>query len=216
MWDVVFSVSESNNCWQCAAPVSESLFCRSCKSLQQPSRDYYRVLGLPHRRLHLDPDDLQRRFYDLSRLLHPDLFIRKPDQERQYSLDATSILNDAYRTLKDPVKRAQYVLAQEGFDIAEQRSNDVPPELLEEVFELNMALEEMRGGDDAARPQLEKAERSFAGIMSEIDDDLQALYQTYDTTPKRETLAAIRTVLNRRKYIYNLLSEVQKTLVPAS
>ena len=174
------------------------------------------MLGLPHRRLNLDPDDLQRRFYDLSRLLHPDLFIRKPDQERQYSLDATSILNDAYRTLRDPVKRGQYVLAQEGFDIGEQRSNDVPPELLEEVFELNMALEEMRGGDDAARPQLEKAEKSFAGIMSEIDDDLQVLYQTYDATPKRETLTAIRTVLNRRKYIQNLLNEVQKTLVPAS
>jgi molecular chaperone HscB len=214
--DVVFRVSESHNCWQCSAPVSESLFCRSCKSLQQPSRDYYRVLGLPHRRLSLDPDDLQRRFYELSRLLHPDLFIRKPELERQYSLDATSILNDAYRTLRDPVKRAQYVLAQEGFDIGEQRSNDVPPELLEEVFELNMALEEMRSGDDSARLQLESAEKNFAGMMSEIDGELHGLFENYDTAPKRETLAAIRTVLNRRKYIQNLLNEVQKTLVPAT
>lgn len=204
-----------HNCWQCSAPVSDSLFCRSCKSLQQPSRDYYRVLSLPHRRLNLDPDDLQRRFYDLSRLLHPDLFVRKPELERQYSLDATSILNDAYRTLRDPVQRAQYVLAQEGFDIGEQRSNDVPPELLEEVFELNMALEEMRGGDDSARPQLESAEKSFSGMMSEIDSDLRGLFETYDAAPKRETLSAIRAVLNRRKYIQNLLNEVQKTLVPA-
>jgi molecular chaperone HscB len=209
-------VSPSNNCWHCSAPVSESLFCRSCKSLQQPSRDYYRVLGLPHRRLNLDPDDLQRRLYELSRLLHPDLFIRKPELERQYSLDATSILNDAYRTLRDPVKRAQYVLAQEGFEIGEQRSNDVPPELLEEVFELNMALEEMRGGDDSARPQLESAEKNFAGMMSQIDADLQSLFEAYDTDSKRDTLAAMRTVLNRRKYIQNLLSEVQKTLAPAA
>ena len=216
MWDIVFRVSESHNCWQCSAPVSESLFCRSCKSLQQPSRDYYRVLGLPHRRLGLDPDDLQRRFYELSRLLHPDLFVRKPERERQYSLDATSILNDAYRTLRDPVKRAQYVLAQEGFDIGEQRSNDVPPELLEEVFELNMALEEMRSGDDSARPQLESAEKNFAGMMNEIDGDVQRLFENYDAAPKRETLAAIRTLLNRRKYIQNLLNEVQKTLVPAT
>ena len=64
-------------------------------------------------------------------------------------------------TLKDPIKRAQYLLKLEGFDIGEQRSKDVPPELLEEVFELNMALEEMRGGDDSARPQLEQAEQEF-------------------------------------------------------
>jgi len=216
LWDLLFGVSEANHCWQCSAPVSESLFCRSCKSLQQPSRDYYRVLGLPHRRLNLDPDDLQRRFYELSRLLHPDLFIRKPELERQYSLDATSILNDAYRTLRDPVKRGQYVLAQEGFDIGEQRSNDVPPELLEEVFELNMALEEMRGGDDSARPQLESAEKNFAGMMTQIDADLRSLFETHDANPKRETLTAIRTILNRRKYIQNLLNEVQITLVPAT
>ena len=209
-------MSPESSCWQCSAPVSDSLFCRSCKSLQQPSRDYYRVLGLPLRNLNLDPDDLQRRFYDLSRLLHPDRFIRKPELERQYSLDATSVLNDAYRTLKDPVKRAQYVLAQEGFDVGEQRSNDVPPELLEEVFELNMALEEMRGGDSSARPQLESAEQNFEGMMSGIYSELQALFRAHDADPKRETLATIRAVLNRRKYIQNLLNEVQKTLVPAS
>jgi len=173
-------------------------------------------LGIEGRRLNLDSDDLQRRFYDLSRLLHPDRFIRKPETERQYSLDATSILNDAYRTLRDPVRRAQYVLYQEGFEIGEQRSNDVPPELLEEVFELNMALEEMRGGDDSARPQLESAEKNFVGMMSEIDDELKRLFGTYDAAPGRDTLAAIRTVLNRRKYVQNLLTEVQKTLVPAT
>lgn len=214
MWDILLSVS-ANTCWQCSQPISDSLFCRSCKSLQQPSRDYYRVLGLVHRRLDLDTDDLQRRYYDLSRLLHPDRYIRKPEQERQYSLDATSVLNDAYRTLKDPVKRAQYVLAQEGFDIGEQRSTDVPPELLEEVFELNMALEEMRSGDESARPQLESAEKNFAGMMDQIENELQTLFTAYDAAPKREALASIRGVLNRRKYIQNLLNEVQKTLVPS-
>ena len=79
----------------------------------------------------------------------------------------SSALNDAYRTLKDPIKRAQYLLGLEGFDIGEQRSKDVPPELLEEVFELNMALEEMRGGDDSARPQLEEAEKNFTGMLAE-------------------------------------------------
>jgi len=107
--------------------------------------DYYALFGIP-RGLNLSLDELQKRFYELSRELHPDRFMQKPEAERQRALDMSSALNDAYRTLKDPIKRAQYLLSQEGFDIGEQRSKDVPPELLEEVFELNMALEEMRGG----------------------------------------------------------------------
>ncbi len=116
--------------------------------------DYYELVRIP-RSLNLSLEALQQRYYELSRQLHPDRFMQKPEAERQRALDMSSALNDAYRTLKDPIKRAQYLLSLEGFEIGEQRSKDVPPELLEEVFELNMAIEEMRGGDDSARSQLE-------------------------------------------------------------
>ena len=138
--------------------------------------------------------------------------MRKPERERQYSLDASSILNDAYRALKDPVKRAQYVLSQEGFEIGEQRSKDVPPELLEEVFELNMALEEMRGGDNSARPQLETAEKNFTNMLSDVDRQLEDLFGQYDQSRARDTLSQVRGALNRRKYIQNLVDEVHKAL----
>jgi len=190
------------------------LFCPACQTLQPPPQDYYALLGLP-RKLQLSGDELQRRFYDLSRQLHPDRFMRKPERERQYSLDASSILNDAYRALKDPVKRAQYVLTQEGFDVGEQRSKDVPPELLEEVFELNMALEEMRGGDDSARPQLETAEKNFTNMLSAVDRQLENLFEQYDRSPSRDKLSEVRGALNRRKYIQNLVDEVQKSLAPS-
>jgi len=163
-------------------------------------------------KLNLDPEDLQRRFYDLSRLLHPDRFMRRSETERQYSLDAASILNDAYRTLRDPVRRAQYLLKQQGFEIGEQRSKDVPPELLEEVFELNMAMEELRSGDDSARPQLEAAQKNFLSMMQAADAELQAHFAAYDAAPDREKLAPIRAILNRRKYIQNLVDEVQTAL----
>ncbi len=88
----------------------------------------------------------------------------------------------------------EYLLKLEGFDIGEQGSKDVPPELLEEVFELNMALEEMRGGDATARPQLEQAESNFTRMMNEVDERLQALFEKYDSAPRRETLAEIRGV----------------------
>jgi len=191
------------------------LFCPACNSLQPPPTDYYDLLGL-ERRLTLSADDLQKRFYELSRQLHPDRFMRKSETERQYSLDASSLLNDAYRALKDPVKRAQYVLSHEGFDIGEQRSKDVPPELLEEVFELNMLMEEMRSGGDSARSQLEAAEENFTNMLADVDHQLQALFEKYDQARSRDVLAEIRGVLNRRKYILNLVGEVQKTLAPVA
>jgi molecular chaperone HscB len=176
--------------------------------------DYFELFGIP-RSLNLSLDDLQRRYYALSRELHPDRFMRSPEADRQRALDMSSALNDANRTLRDPIKRAQYLLALEGFDIGEQRSKDVPPELLEEVFELNMALEEMRGGDDSARPQLEQAEKSFTNMLMQTNGQLQTLFEQYDSSHSRDVLAEIRNVLNRRKYIQNLVSEVEKTLVPS-
>jgi molecular chaperone HscB len=175
--------------------------------------DFYEIFGLP-RSLNLSLDDLQTRFYQLSRELHPDRFMQKPGAERERALDLSSALNDAYRTLKDPIKRAQYLLALEGFEIGEQRSKDVPPELLEEVFELNMALEEMRSGDDSARPQLEQAEKNFSNMLSETDQQLQLLFAQYDTSHSREVLTELRNLLNRRKYVQNLVSDVQRTLSP--
>ena len=176
--------------------------------------DYYELLGIT-RSLNLSLDDLQKRYYELSRQLHPDRFMQKPEAERQRALDMSSALNDAYRTLKDPVKRAQYLLGLEGFDIGEQRSKDVPPELLEEVFELNMALEEMRGGDDSARPQLEQAEKNFTKMLAETDQQLQSFFEQYDTSKSQDVLSQIRNVLNRRKYIQNLVSEIERTLTPS-
>ncbi len=200
-------------CWNCGQPAQGLLFCQSCQTLQPPPTDYYELLGL-EKKLKVSGEDLQRRFYDLSRQLHPDRFMRKPERERHYSLDASSNLNDAYRVLKEPVKRAEYVLSQHGFDAGEQRSKDVPPELLEEVFELNMALEEMRGGDHSARPQLEQAQKNFTNMLSEVDQQLQTLFEKYDSAPRRETLTEVRGALNRRKYIQNLVDEVQKALDP--
>ena len=176
--------------------------------------DYFELFGIP-RRLNLSLDALQQRYYELSRQLHPDRFMQKPEAERQRALDMSSALNDAYRTLKDPVKRAQYLLGLEGFDSGEQRSKDVPPELLEEVFELNMALEEMRGGDDSARPQLEQAEKNFTSMLAETDQQLQSFFGQYDTSKSQDVLSQIRNVLNRRKYIQNLVSEVERTLTPS-
>lgn len=207
-------------CWNCGRAIETDqggapLFCPSCKSLQPPPSDYFALFGLKPR-LAILPDELQKTFYELSRALHPDRFVRKPEREREYSLEASSVLNDAWRTLRNPVARGEYVLKLKGFDIGELRSNNVPPELLEEVFELNMAIEEVRGGDESARPQLDVARANFGKMLSDVDSQLETLFRTWDETQSRDELAAMRALLNRRKYIQNLVSEVDALLAPAA
>jgi molecular chaperone HscB len=184
------------------------------------SRNFYQFFGID-RKLSLDEALLQKRFYELSRQWHPDRFARKSPEEQREALDATSVLNDGYRTLRDPIKRAEYLLTEEGFPIGEQRSRDVPPELLEEVFELNIALEELKSGDEHALPQLESARRNFMNMRAEIDSELQKLFAAYDASDAqsetaKQALHEIRGVLNRRRYIENLIRDVDRALAPSS
>jgi molecular chaperone HscB len=168
---------------------------------------YYEALGLEPR-LALNADDLKKKFYEQSRQWHPDRFGRAAPEEQQRALDMTALVNDAFRTLRDPVTRAEYFLKQNGIEI----SKDAPPELLEEVFELNMALEELRGGDDSARSQLVEAQARFQSMRSEIDDSLAESFASFETSQDKNVLDQIRSALNRRRYVSNLVREVDKEL----
>jgi len=203
-----------HDCWHCGAKDAASLFCRYCNTIQAPTPDYFEFFDLP-RRLAVSPEELKSRFYMLSRLLHPDRYTRRSEQEKRFSLEASSILNDAYRVLKDPIQRAEYVLRQEGFPVGDQRNKDVPPELLEEVFELNMALDELRGGDLEVLPQLDAMRRNFLEMLAAIDRELEAMFARHDAAPaekRKQILAEIRSMLNRRRYISNLVQEVDRQL----
>jgi molecular chaperone HscB len=169
--------------------------------------NFYEALGLEPK-LALDPEDLKKRFYDRSRQWHPDRFSRASSEEKQRSEEMTALLNDAFRTLREPVSRAQYFLEESGLEV----SKGAPPELLEEVFELNMALEELREGDESARPQLVSAQERFTGMLGDTDMSLTGLFTRYDEKPDRAVLEQIRAVLNRRKYVSNLVRDVGKEL----
>jgi len=169
-----------------------------------PDKRYFDLFDLLPK-LYLDVKDLEQRYFRLSRQWHPDLFARKSEAEQQSALDQTALLNDAYRTLRHPIKRAKYVTGEE-----EGESIPPPPELLEEVFELNMALDELRSGDQDARPQLESQQEQFACMLRQTDSELNALFVAYDSGAAQPS--EIRGLLNRRKYIQNLVDEVEKAL----
>jgi molecular chaperone HscB len=172
-----------------------------------PPSNYFDFFGLPHK-LNLDSKDLESRFYALSKQWHPDRFARGSADQRRISEDATATLNDGYRTLKEPVARAEYLLKEHGFDSSEQKSSNIPPELLEEVFELNMALEEI----ETSRPQLEEARQKFVTMREEIDRELLTQFAAYDAAQDRAALEKIRGILNRRTYIRNLVNQVEEAL----
>ncbi|HEX6772924.1 MAG TPA: Fe-S protein assembly co-chaperone HscB [Acidobacteriaceae bacterium] len=193
------------------------------------------MFSLP-RKLTIDTGALERDFYKLSRKLHPDLYAQKSAEEQAWSLRQSSLLNDAYRTLKEPVARTAYLLKLEGVRVEDEnnetrdpkaKQNRVPADLLEEVFELNMQLEEMRanlkmGEDDPAlRGDLERAQQQFKGMLDAVDEDLRSAWAAWDTAldandatgrdQQKETMTAL---LDRRSYLRNLLREVGAVLAP--
>lgn len=168
---------------------------------------FYDALELEPK-LNLDSADLQQRFYRLSRQWHPDRFSRASSEEQQKSLDMTSVLNDAFRTLRDPVRRAEYFCRENHLE----PSKNPPPELLEEVFELNMALEELRDGDESVRAQLASAEAKFRGMLTDIDRTLAELFTRHDAAGDSAVLAELRAALDRRRYVANLVRDVEKEL----
>ncbi len=219
-------------------------FCSSCGKVQPPAPvDYFAFFGLPEK-LNLDVPALERAFYELSRKLHPDINARAGSQEQEWSLEQSSLLNDAYRTLRDPIKRTQYLLKLEGVELEEQskaateqarasgevKKQIVPPDLLEEVFELNMQLEELRmnkkmGDDD---PDLAKEIASHKVALEAKHDallqELQKYWTEWDSLIERnhgskapaeersKITAKMVDVLNRRNYIRNLVRDVNAAL----
>src|SRR5271170_7156428 len=104
---------ETHSCWSCG-DMRAAHFCESCGKVQPPAPvDYFAFFGLS-RKLDLNVAALEKDFYELNRKLHPDLNAQSGSQEQEWSLQQSSMLNDAHRTLKDPIKRTEYLLKLEG------------------------------------------------------------------------------------------------------
>ena len=115
----------------------------SAPSTASLKSDHFSLFALP-RKLWIEMSTLEKKFLELSWKLHPDKFVNASPEEQETSLKRSSELNDAYRVLRDPVARVEYLLEIEGMRKEGEHKQQAPPELLEEVFELNMQLEEMR------------------------------------------------------------------------
>jgi molecular chaperone HscB len=213
-------------CRECGAGAPlDAHFCPQCTKILplQRQADYFSFLGLP-RKLNIPAADLEQRFRSLSREFHPDYFYNASPAERRASLERSSYLNDAYRTLRQPETRVEYLLKIEGLapQGPEGASRQVPPSLLEEVFALNEELDEIRdlraGGAtaDAWRDRLERARQPIEARRVEHEAQLQELSARWDAagseSERRGALEALRERFLERNYINNLLAGIEREL----
>jgi molecular chaperone HscB len=213
-------------CPHCGARSEGAHFCAQCGKFQPIAKgsDYFSFFGLP-RKLLVDESELEKAFYSLSRQFHPDYFMSGGDRERQASTERSSMLNDAYRTLRDRVARVSYMLTLEGYKEAEKKA---PPDLLEEVFELNMQVEglkaakKMGDADEVleARASLEEALTGLRKKLAIIDERLLALFGDWDsaidrsatTDEKKPLLDQMSERLSHRSYIRHLVRGIEEEL----
>src|SRR3954470_3977834 len=208
-------------CWSCSAPLAvREHFCSTCGKVQQVRpMTHFEFFGL-RKKLNIDEGRLQKDFYALSRKLHPDVYARSSANEQEWSLQKTSQLNDAYRALKDPIARTQYLLSLEGIQLeqqsksateaarqsGEEKKQAVPPELLEEVFELNMQLQELKMGerDPETVAQLESAKKNFEQKLNESTAELRKYWDAWDNAKdgdaEKKAMDDMIALLNQRSY----------------
>ncbi|MBI3406241.1 MAG: Fe-S protein assembly co-chaperone HscB [Acidobacteria bacterium] len=218
-----------SGCWSCSFETPDHHFCTACGRIQAlpPGADYFSLFDLPQK-LQLDAGELEKKFHQLNWKLHPDNFMNASERERALSMEQSSQINDAYRTLRDPIRRVEYLLQRAGVRKEGTTKQQAPPELLEEVFELNEWLDELRtarqGSEDGEvselRHRLEAAQHNFEQKLGEVDAQLESEFGAWDAAldagadgSKRAALMQrLNEVLNRRSYIRNLVTNVQKEL----
>jgi molecular chaperone HscB len=183
-------------CWSCEKNAGDGLTCPSCGAIQPPDlkADHFEVFGI-ERRYPLDLADLERRYKDMTKVLHPDRYARADERARRASLKRSMQLNEAWRTLKDPVRRAEYLLSLSGVEVGAEDGTSkrvdgqkvrlpVAPALLMEVMELREGLAEARAAGDhgrvaalaaTVRGRREAALRAVASVFTQRAPDLEAI-----------------------------------------
>ncbi|XP_077163519.1 iron-sulfur cluster co-chaperone protein HscB [Paroedura picta] len=205
----------SGACWSCgrallAAAASSSSsssgphFCPACSALQPPDRgaDLFRLMGCA-RTFRLDEAELQRRFRGLQRRLHPDLFSRRPQAERDFSAQHSALVNEAYGTLRSPLSRGLYLLELNGVELEKGTDSEADPEFLSEIMEINEKLTEMNKEDT-----MEELENCIAAKQEEL---VKELGQAFD----QDDLQKAKKILVKMKYFANLEEKVKKKKIPS-
>ena len=217
-------------CWHCQSEVAGEYFCERCVKVQPVSKelDYFTCLGFP-RRLTIDLSTLETKYYELSRAFHPDFYQNKSEEERAISLGNSAMLNTAYRTLRDPIQRAEYLLDLEAGSAKDIRTSP-PADLFEEIIELQEILDEYRATDHSSeaeptlraklqseRATLEQRQRNMETELQRLSTQWDALQDRGEVTDQARVerdriLKQMREMLSNRTYITNIVNDLVATI----
>jgi len=217
-------------CWHCQSEVAGEYFCERCVKVQPVSKetDYFTCLGFP-RRLTIDPTELEAKFYELSRAFHPDFYQNKSETEQAISLGNAATLNTAYRTLRDPIQRAEYLLDLEAGAVKEIRASP-PADLFEEILALQDTLEEYRASDRASptgkqlRDKLHTEQQTLEQRKCDMEAQLKQLFLDWDALQDRgeatggarserdRLLKQMREILSNRTYVNHIVDDLVATI----
>lgn len=217
-------------CWHCQSEMAGEYFCDRCVKVQPVSKDldYFSCFGLP-RRLVIDTNVLEAKFYELSRAFHPDFYQNKSDAEQTISLGNSAMLNTAYRTLRDPIQRAEYLLDLEAGAVKDIRTTP-PADLFEEILELQDTLNEFRASDrtsddaSALRSKLHVDRTALEQRQREMETQLLQLFNRWDALQDRgeatdqsraernRLLKDMRSILSNRTYVKNIVNDLVETI----
>lgn len=216
-------------CWHCQSEAHGEYFCDRCVKVQPLSKDmdYFTCLGVP-RLLNLEPNALEAKFYEMSRLFHPDFYQGKDDAEQAISLSNAAILNTAYRILKDPIRRAEYLVQLEAGSVKDIR-NQPPADLFEEILSLQEDLEAFHSASSRRDPEatatlrakLEKDRDSLERRQQDMEARLTRLFEVWDRlqtdqgtnrqADKEAVLKDMREILSNRTYVRNIVDDLVAT-----
>jgi molecular chaperone HscB len=202
-------------CWSCQKPLDGQILCAACGAIQPlpAGTDHFAIFGLP-RRFEVALPDLEKRFRELSFQVHPDRFARKAPKERRIALERSTALNDAYRTLKDPLRRATYLLKLNGLKVESESGGSamgaLPPEFLEEIMELREGLMEAQaaGNSEAARKLLDQVQDRRGQAIATVDAELRTLPEP-PLAPDPARLATAGAALAKIRYYDRFVAEAE-------
>lgn len=198
------------SCWTCNLEVgSGTFFCPGCHKIQPVARteDYFSLLGLP-RQFALDRGEIDRRFRELSRELHPDRYARAEPRERRLSLERATRLNDAHRYLRDWRLRAAYLLKIAGTDVFAEGRTFADPEFLEEQLELREAMAvAIADGDLEA---LRRVGAHARGRLGELEREVGDMFE--DPRWFSDLPIDIARRLSRARYYDNIVADAERAV----
>lgn len=212
-----------HNCWNCHHEVHSIDKCPSCHKIlpMVENVDYFSFLGFK-KQLNLDLDELEHRFYELSKEYHPDYYSNGSEIEKEISVERSSFLNSAYQVLRDPILRAKYLLRLEWGETSEEKKK-IPPEILMEVMELQEKSQEYDQETNDERKTilqnaLEEIKIELANKMDGLNSELKNLFIKWDemlmNNSSLELKQSILKDLNRnlsiRAYLSTLISTINK------